>query len=107
MHDERLADQRMRIADSPERIAAFERGLREGGYEGAQGAVADVLAARYEKGRYNSRPPLPDHRWMVRCCPGSGMWSLMRTNRSERRGFEANLEFPGPPAAFRHDSCRG
>jgi tetratricopeptide (TPR) repeat protein len=52
MHDEQLADQRVRIANDPERIAAFERGLREGGYEGAQRAVADVLAARYEKGQY-------------------------------------------------------
>jgi hypothetical protein len=47
-----LADQRMRIANDPERIAAFERGLAEGGYEGAQRAIADVLAARYWLGRY-------------------------------------------------------
>jgi serine/threonine-protein kinase len=54
MRDEQLADQRVRIANDPGRIAAFERGLRDGGYEGAQRGVADVLAARYEKGRYNS-----------------------------------------------------
>jgi tetratricopeptide (TPR) repeat protein len=52
MRDEQLADQRMRIAKDPERVAAFERGLKEGGYEGAQRAVADVLAAKYEKGQY-------------------------------------------------------
>jgi len=50
MRDEQLADQRLRIAMDPERMAAFERGLKEGGYEGAQRAIADVLAARYEKG---------------------------------------------------------
>jgi serine/threonine-protein kinase len=54
MRDEQLADQRMRIANDPERVAAFERGLKEGGYEGAQRGVADVLAARYEKGQYRS-----------------------------------------------------
>jgi len=54
MREEQLADQRMRIADDPERIAAFERGLAEGGYEGAQRAIADVLAARYEKSQYYS-----------------------------------------------------
>ena len=52
MRDEQLADQRLRIARDPERIAAFERGLAEGGYEGAQRAIADVLAARYDKGEY-------------------------------------------------------
>jgi len=32
-------------------MAAFERGLKEGGYEGAQRAIADVLASQYEKSR--------------------------------------------------------
>jgi TolB-like protein len=54
MRDEQLADQRMRIANDPERVAAFERGLADGGYEGAQRAIADVLAARYEKSQYYS-----------------------------------------------------
>jgi serine/threonine-protein kinase len=54
MRSEQLADQRLRIARDPERVAAFERGLAEGGYEGAQRAIADVLAARYEKGQYHS-----------------------------------------------------
>jgi len=49
MRDEGLALQRERIADDPERVAAFERGLAEAGYEGAQRGIADVLAARYEK----------------------------------------------------------
>ncbi len=52
MHKEQLADQRMRIANDPELIAAFERGLAEGGYEGAQRGIPDVLAARYEKGKF-------------------------------------------------------
>jgi len=47
MRDEQLALQRERIAHDPERVAAFERGLAEGGYEGAQRGIADVLAARY------------------------------------------------------------
>jgi TolB-like protein/tRNA A-37 threonylcarbamoyl transferase component Bud32 len=54
MRDEQLADQRMRIAKDPERVAAFDRGLAEGGYEGAQRGIADVLAARYEKSQYNN-----------------------------------------------------
>ncbi len=49
MRDEQLAIQRARIALDPERVAAFERGLAEGGYEGAQRGIADVLAARYGK----------------------------------------------------------
>ena len=49
MRDEQLAQQRERIADDPERVAAFERGLAEAGYEGAQRRLADLLAARYEK----------------------------------------------------------
>jgi hypothetical protein len=48
MRDEQLADQRKRIAGDAERVAAFEKGLAEGGYEGAQRAIADLLAARYE-----------------------------------------------------------
>jgi len=54
MREEQLADQRMRIVNDPELIAAFERGLAEGGYEGAQRGIADVLAARYERGEYPS-----------------------------------------------------
>jgi eukaryotic-like serine/threonine-protein kinase len=49
MREEQLADQRRRIANDPGRVAAFEQGLAEGGYEGAQRRIADLLAARYEK----------------------------------------------------------
>jgi TolB-like protein len=56
MREEQLADQRLRISGDPERVAAFERGLKEGGYEGAQRAIADVLAARYEKSQYFDGP---------------------------------------------------
>ena len=49
MHDEQLAIQQARIALDSERAAAFERGLEESGYEGAQRGIADVLAARYGK----------------------------------------------------------
>jgi serine/threonine protein kinase/TolB-like protein/Tfp pilus assembly protein PilF len=54
MRDEQLADQRLRISRDPERVAAFERGLKEGGYEGAQRGIADVLAARFERSQYFS-----------------------------------------------------
>jgi Tfp pilus assembly protein PilF len=54
MRDEQLADQRLRIARDPERLAAFERGLAEGGYEQAQRRVADVLAARYGKSYFSA-----------------------------------------------------
>ena len=49
MRDEQLAHQRERIASEPELAAAFERGVAEGGYEGAMRRIADVLAARYEE----------------------------------------------------------
>ncbi len=48
MQEEQLELQRGRIARDPGRVAAFERGLAEGGYEGAQLAIADLLAERYE-----------------------------------------------------------
>ena len=47
--EELLAEQRQRIAKDPERVAAFEKGLAEGGYEGAQRALAGLWATRYEK----------------------------------------------------------
>jgi tetratricopeptide (TPR) repeat protein len=49
MYDEQLAIQRARIALDPERMAAFEQGLEEDGYKGAQRGIADVLAARHGK----------------------------------------------------------
>jgi TolB-like protein/Tfp pilus assembly protein PilF len=48
MREEQLKDQRERLAQDPGRVAAFEQGLAEGGYEGAQLAIADLLAERYE-----------------------------------------------------------
>jgi serine/threonine-protein kinase len=51
MQEAQLEQQRQRIAHDPERVAAFERGLAEGGYEGAQLAIADLLAERYERAR--------------------------------------------------------
>jgi TolB-like protein/Tfp pilus assembly protein PilF len=54
MRDEQLADQRLRISRDTERVAAFERGLADGGYEGAQRGIADVLAARFERSQYFS-----------------------------------------------------
>jgi serine/threonine-protein kinase len=47
MKEEQLELQRERIARDPGRVAAFEEGLSEGGYEGAQRAIADLLAERY------------------------------------------------------------
>jgi TolB-like protein len=49
MRDEQLAYQRERIARDPERIAAFEQGLAEGGHQVALGRIADLLAARYKE----------------------------------------------------------
>jgi TolB-like protein/Tfp pilus assembly protein PilF len=49
MRDEHLALQRQRIARDPERLAALEQGLAEGGYEGAMRRVANLLAAQYER----------------------------------------------------------
>ena len=49
MRDEHLAVQREWIARDPELVAAFEQGLAEAGYEGAQRRIADLLAARYEE----------------------------------------------------------
>jgi TolB-like protein/Tfp pilus assembly protein PilF len=47
--DEILAFQRNWFAADPELYGAFEQGLAEAGYEGAQRRIADVLASRYEK----------------------------------------------------------
>lgn len=49
MRDERLAWERGRLANDPEQLAAFEQGLAEAGYEGAQRRMGDLLAVRYEK----------------------------------------------------------
>jgi TolB-like protein/Tfp pilus assembly protein PilF len=54
MRDEWLTHQQQRIANDPERVAAFERGLEEGGYESAQRGIAEVLATRYERPQYAS-----------------------------------------------------
>jgi TolB-like protein len=54
MRDQQLADQRLRVARDPERLAAFERGLAEGGYEDAQRRVADVHAARFGKSYFDA-----------------------------------------------------
>jgi tetratricopeptide (TPR) repeat protein len=59
MRDEHLALQRERIARDPERLAAFEQGHAEAGYEGAMRRVADLLAARYEKSRGVPNPGAP------------------------------------------------
>jgi tetratricopeptide (TPR) repeat protein len=48
MRKEQLDQQRSRISGDPGRVAAFEKGLADGGYEGAQLAIADLLAERYE-----------------------------------------------------------
>ena len=57
MRDEQLALQRERIAHDPERVAVFERGLAEAGYEGVQRGIADLLAARYEKSGWGEFGP--------------------------------------------------
>lgn len=48
MEEEALEPLKERVARDPERLAAFERGLTEGGYGGAQLANGDLLAERYE-----------------------------------------------------------
>jgi tetratricopeptide (TPR) repeat protein len=48
MRDEHLALQREWFAADPELAEAFEQGLAEAGYQGAQRRIADILAARYE-----------------------------------------------------------
>jgi serine/threonine-protein kinase len=48
MKEEALEPLKERVARDPERLVAFERGLTEGGYEGAQLANGDLLAERYE-----------------------------------------------------------
>jgi tetratricopeptide (TPR) repeat protein len=49
MRDELLADRRQWVARDAELAAALERGLAEGGYEGALGHIADIMAARLDK----------------------------------------------------------
>jgi TolB-like protein/Tfp pilus assembly protein PilF len=47
--NEQLERQWERIARDPERVAAFEQGMAQAGYQGAQRAIADLLAARFER----------------------------------------------------------
>jgi len=57
MRDEQLAHQRERIANFPERVAAFEAGLEAGGYEGAQLALADLFVSQTgEDGAFRFNP---------------------------------------------------
>ena len=49
MSDEHLAYQRNQIAKDTELVAAFEKGLAQGGYEGAFRRMADFLVERREK----------------------------------------------------------
>jgi serine/threonine-protein kinase len=49
MHDEQLAHQRENFAHDPEVLAAQERGFKENGYKGANKAVADLFASRFNQ----------------------------------------------------------
>jgi len=48
MHDELLNDQRQRVTQDSEAGQVFEKGLAEGGFEGAQRAIADLAVERRE-----------------------------------------------------------
>jgi len=48
MHDEQLAHQRENFAHDPEVLAAQEQGFKEAGYKGANKAVADLFASRFD-----------------------------------------------------------
>ena len=50
--EEALDAQREWIAQDPERLAAFDRGRAEAGFEGALRELCEVLIARYRSGRY-------------------------------------------------------
>jgi tetratricopeptide (TPR) repeat protein len=50
MREEQLAQQRKQISYDPERLAAFDKGLAEGGYKGARLAIAELWIKRVEKG---------------------------------------------------------
>jgi hypothetical protein len=67
MRKEQLADQRLRIGQDPERVAAFEWGLAEGGYEGAQRAIAGLYKA-FDVHHQN----LPNH--------GASFWDALRND---------------------------
>jgi TolB-like protein/Tfp pilus assembly protein PilF len=56
MRDEHLADRRDWIAGDAELTAAFEKGLAEGGPEGAHRHLADLLAARLEESGQDVAP---------------------------------------------------
>jgi tetratricopeptide (TPR) repeat protein len=64
MRDELLAELRQTITNDPELVAAFERGIKEGGYEGAQRGIAEVLVAWYEKSKYASAQGIS--RWYLK-----------------------------------------
>ena len=49
MHDEVIAYLRWRYAADAELVEALERGLADGGHQGAQRDMANLMAARYEE----------------------------------------------------------
>jgi tetratricopeptide (TPR) repeat protein len=51
--------QREWYADDPDLSAAFERGLSENGYKGAQRYIADIYAKWYNEGRIILRAQTP------------------------------------------------
>jgi serine/threonine-protein kinase len=101
MRDEQLAVQRERIARDPERVAAFEKGLAEGGYKGAQRRIADLLAARYEQAR-----GVPDAGARRVYMPEAIAWRYLDAGDHERaidwleeayEVHDANLAYVGSP----------
>ncbi|HSN54658.1 MAG TPA: protein kinase [Candidatus Sulfomarinibacteraceae bacterium] len=102
MKEEQLELQRERIARDPGRVAAFEEGLSEGGYEGAQLAIADLLAERYEVAK-----GVPDAGTRQVLMPDSIAWRYCDAGDYQRaidwleEAFEVrdpNLPYIGDPA---------
>jgi len=96
-----LEHQRERIARDPGRVAAFEGGLADGGYEGAQLAIADLLAERYELAK-----GVPDAGGRRVYLPVAISWRYIDAGDSERaidwleEGYEVgdpNLPYLGMP----------
>jgi Tfp pilus assembly protein PilF len=93
MRDEHMVPSSARIARDPERLAAFERGLAEAGYEGAMRRVADVLAARHEKSGGGADRGSP---WLFRNPYVIAVWYLWPATTTDHRLAREGLRGPRP-----------
>jgi eukaryotic-like serine/threonine-protein kinase len=93
MRDELLADLRQQVARDPEYAAAFERGLAEGGFDGALRRLVDVMVARYQVS--GPRPGLHAMGIAIRCIYTRDYGRAMDWLEKAYEEHEPNLPYLG------------